>query len=216
MRKTGRRKINNAGFTLVEMIVVLVLITILLGVASIGIIAFQDQARRMKLDDTAENIFTAAQARMTRMYTSGDLKHWRKLLQGDNGKYPDELKVPVINLAADSSFVPDSRYITKSLMPSETEDGRVMNTQGMLQDSASIWGDYSEDNVLISLNAKAGDYDKYLTSPGSLPPDTLFLFALLTENITDPEILNCAICMEVAPEDAQVFSAFRPVGMQTL
>ncbi len=205
MTENGKRKFNNAGFTLVEMIVVLVLITILLGVASIGIIAFQDQARRMKLDDAAENIFSSAQARLTRMYTSGDLKHWQKLLKDADGNYTVEA-VPVINMA--SSFVPDSNYITRSLMPSESEEGRVMNTMAMLQDSASIWGDYSEDNVLISLKAKAGDYDRYLTSPGSLPNDTLFLFALLTENITDPEILNAAICLEVAPEDAQVFSAF--------
>ncbi|MBR5420540.1 MAG: prepilin-type N-terminal cleavage/methylation domain-containing protein [Lachnospiraceae bacterium] len=202
MNKERIRKLNDAGFTLVELVVVLVLITILLGVGAAGIVAYQDQAHRIMLDDTAENLFTAAQSRLTRMYSSGDLPHWQKMLKND-GAYRDDLAVPVIDLA-DTSFSPDSNYITRSQMLSDD----TFNTQGMLQDSYSIWQDNEEGHVLLALRAAAGDYDKYMNNPGELGKDTLFLFALLTEEVTDPEVLNSAICIEIAPEDAQIFSVF--------
>lgn len=192
---------QNKGFTLVEMVVVLVLMTIFLGVVAMGIIAVQDQAEQISTDNSAENIFVAAQNKITQMNASGQLAEKCEALKGSDGKYIADMIVPIYK--ADGSSPAGTDYITKS---GQSPYNEVY--QNMLMTDADIWVDGKVSDI-ISLRANAGDYDKYLTNPaGYLSEGTRFLFELISESISDREVLNGAIAIELAPEDAQVFSAF--------
>ena len=72
--KRLRRQLNNAGFTLVEMIVVLVIMVILLSLSVGGIMAWQDWSKMKQLNANAESIFVAAQTQLSDYSASGSLE----------------------------------------------------------------------------------------------------------------------------------------------
>ena len=189
----------NKGFTLVEMLVVLILMSILLGVAAMGIIAAQDQASQISADNNAESVFVTAQKKITQLNASGALEDKVNTLKNSEGKYPDTMQVPVYR--TDLTFTYPNKFITKSMHTQFSE-----SDSAMLLTSAEIWGDYNYHNILV-LRSKSGDYDKYLNGE-TLDPATVLLFELIEDGISERDVLNCAIALEFAPDDAQVFSAF--------
>ena len=64
---------NNAGFTLVELIVVLLLMSILLGATLFAGLGWQDWSQFRHEEACAENIFYAAQNQLTELDSSGAL-----------------------------------------------------------------------------------------------------------------------------------------------
>ncbi len=198
MRNNNAGKMNK-GFTLVEMLVVLILMTILLGVAAMGIIAVQDQASQISADNNAETVFITAQKKITQLNASGQLEEKVKLIKGSDGKYPTSILVPVYR--TDWPFSYPNNFITKSLHNQFSDADSAM-----LLTSAEIWGDYNYHNIVV-LRSKTGDYDKYLNGD-TLDPATVLLFELIEDGISERDVLNCAIALEFAPEDGQVFSAF--------
>lgn len=69
---------SDGGFTLVELIVVLALMTILITFSAFGVVAWQKNMRYSEANAYAYEIFMAAQDSLTRMSSSGELKALQK------------------------------------------------------------------------------------------------------------------------------------------
>ena len=80
-----KEKNNNAGFTLVEMIVVLIVLGILASVAIYGISAYIDMTRYNSNQQDAASIYQSAQAALTHMSENGTAEEWTKSILGDKG-----------------------------------------------------------------------------------------------------------------------------------
>lgn len=63
---------NSKGFTLAEMLVVIAIIAIISAISVGGLLNHIKSLRQMKLDTTARTIYTAAQNRLTELYSSGN------------------------------------------------------------------------------------------------------------------------------------------------
>ena len=68
-KRAIKRQLNNEGFTLVEMIIVLVIMVILLSLSVGGIMAWQDWSKMKQFNSHAENIFMAAQTQLSEYYS---------------------------------------------------------------------------------------------------------------------------------------------------
>ncbi|MBO4610388.1 MAG: type II secretion system protein [Lachnospiraceae bacterium] len=73
-------KKNNSGFTLVEMVVVLVILGILASAAVYGIISYINMTRYNNNQENAETIYQSAQASLNHMSENGTLEGWAKSL----------------------------------------------------------------------------------------------------------------------------------------
>ena len=62
-RTTYMQKKRKGGFTLAEFLVVIAITTILAGVSFVTAIHYQSRLRRLEMDQTAKEIFLAAQNR---------------------------------------------------------------------------------------------------------------------------------------------------------
>ena len=63
---------NDKGFTLVEMIVVLVILAILAAILVPALLGYIDDARKKQSLLNAKNAMTAAQAELTKLYAKQD------------------------------------------------------------------------------------------------------------------------------------------------
>lgn len=64
-RTTYMQKKRKGGFTLAEFLVVIAITTILAGVSFVAAIHYQSRLRRLEMDQTAKEIFLAAQNRLS-------------------------------------------------------------------------------------------------------------------------------------------------------
>ena len=219
MKKRTAQLNNNSGFTLVELIVVLVLMVILLSLTIFGGLAWQDWTRFKHENAVAEDIFFAAQNQLAELEAGGSVERIIMHPLKSGGSY-------------DSCNGYNPNYV---LAYSYNDKGTVYGNYDALADmkksdgSAYDWDDIWEkagnaavvtgsnvDNsyagrTIIKLIAKAGDYDKYLEqkanpSSGELSAGTMLLFDLIAPYLTDTSVLNGAIVLEFSPEAGQVFS----------
>ena len=83
MKDTGNnRKRGKWGFTLAELLVVVAIITILAGVSFVAVLRYQSRLRRLEMDQTAKEIFLAAQNRLSLESSQGIMA--RLLEQGES------------------------------------------------------------------------------------------------------------------------------------
>ncbi|MBO5610370.1 MAG: type II secretion system protein [Eubacterium sp.] len=199
------KKNNDKGFTLVELIVVLMLIAILASITIFGGLAWQDWVRFNHEEATAQDIFFAAQNQLIELDSSGAI---------DN-KVKDILK---------SGTNYDPKYILASPFDYEALED-IAYKSGSSSDSKicykweTVWSSYLKNNSLgrqsayiITLSAKSGDYDIYTaikngdSTKGTISDGTELLFDIVTPYISDRSVLNGAIILEFSPEAGQVFS----------
>ena len=197
-----RKKSNNSGFTLVELIVVLVLMTIMLSVTLFGALGWIDWSRFQQENSNAEVIFYAAQNQLTSMDASGSIKRMLSDIRTDD----------------DENY--QGEYILAQGTSTGTSEGAVAeitigdfdgykNSNGILYDWTTIWLDRNlqkERRTLLKLRADNGDYDRYLQDRDTVGDGTRLLFDLIAGRISDKKVLNGAIALEFSPEAGQVFA----------
>ncbi|MCR4642546.1 MAG: type II secretion system GspH family protein [Lachnospiraceae bacterium] len=180
----GRKK-NNAGFTLVEMIAVMVIMVILLSLTAVGIMSWQDWSKMKELNAHAEDIFLAAQSQLSAYSASGSME--REVLEtvSSNGVYDASVK-----------------------LLESGEVSAITDPEGNSYEWNKIWKSDSADyqGTILSISSRPGDFEKFLNDE-ELGAGGRLLFKLVTSYISDRSILsNASILIEFSPEAAQVFA----------
>lgn len=193
------RKQGDGGFTLVELIVVLVVLGILCTLAVMSIIGWQDYADFKRNNEAAKSIFVAAQTQLTQY--------------GERGQLTD-----LISLIADDGKDPSSYLLQDKEL--KNEDGTII--------LGDIWEKFTgkeERNTgnIYYLMAEKGDYKELYSKLKSLSIQELkssrytaqdrrvrALFDLIEPYIADKSMLDAAICLEFDPnpKTALVYSVF--------
>ncbi len=106
-RTTYMQKKRKGGFTLAEFLVVIAITTILAGVSFVTAIHYQSRLRRLEMDQTAKEIFLAAQNRLSLEKAGGSLE---RLL----AEYPDLDGIMANDLCA-SSFLKTARELNRKV-----------------------------------------------------------------------------------------------------
>ena len=202
-RKKQSQLNTQKGFTLVELIVVLVIMVILLSLGIGGILAWQDWSRFKKENTAAETIFYSLQNQFTELDSTGAFDdRVTKAIVGET-KYLVESK--------ESST---KKYFNKSTISYEKDSYYKWEPDGSTEGIA-IWSNTPEglsaddkkiyQGDIYCLYAKKGDYDKYLNNE-TLDDGTKLLFDLIAPYVSETSVLNGAIWVEFSPDSAQVFS----------
>ncbi len=207
------RKLNTQkGFTLVELIVVLVLMMIFITLGVAGILTWQDWSRFKKENTAAETIFYSLQNQFTELDATdafdSKVKKPVKTLKDSSDKEilfvanRDNQGYFAGNSSGRITYDVDSYYTWE---PSSTIDAKAtpiwINTPSTADKS-------KYQGSIYYLSASKGDYDKYLNKQYDQLENegTKLLFDLLAPYISEKSILNGAIWVEFSPEARQVFS----------
>ena len=199
---------NNSGFTLVELVVVLVLMAILLSV-SIGFgLGWYDWSQFKHENAIAEEIFFAAQNQLTELDSSGAL---------DN-----KIVKPLLKTGTDQNSYHTDIVLSKTILE------QIQYTKSVGTDAFYSWDTVwklnqnpeKEMGTILRLKADAGDYKKYLngnllSNDDTSKIGTKILFDLVTPYISDTGVLNGTILLEFSPDAAQVFSVCYSDGVDT-
>ena len=219
-RRVGKHNLrrNNSGFTLVELIVVIVLIAVMAALTVGGILAWRDWADFNRENEYAETLFVAAQNQLNDYSADGRLEAMQKALKPDFSK-------------AGGSTEDDNADVMsrlRSVSGNKVEFGVGKNWKVYAEDSSNehfVESGYTRDEIneiwknsgaeekyqdrIISLRANKGDYSGYLSGTYSKNTEQYWVYELLSSYIYDTSILNdAAICIELTPADGQVFSVF--------
>ena len=215
MSKKKTEKLNNVqnrGFTLVELIVILVLFMILITLGIGGLFAWQDWTRFKQENTGAENIFYAAQNQLNELSATGmmddkvnsvlDLLPAGHILGNPNN--PNYFDGNTISFDAEGGGVGYYNWYVTGISEGTIWKNTPASENISNPDSASNY-----QGTIYYLSADRGDFDDYLS--GDLmnadgKEDTVLLFDLITPYISDKSVLNGAILLEFSPEAAQVFS----------
>lgn len=111
MRSTQERRCrSNRGFTLVEMIVTMMLLSILLTISVMGLMAWQDWSDFNQANEYAETMFLAAQNQLSEYNANGTLEDFAKQTK----KYsPAKVKLDSIYYEEGKAYTEDSVWVTK-------------------------------------------------------------------------------------------------------
>ena len=221
MRKGVKLKLNiNKGFTLVELLVVLVLMTILFSIAIFGALGWIDWARFKHEESAAEDIFYAVQNQLTELDSSGAFDRvMQEYLWDSNATtkayYESEADENYVKGNYGSNYIlaqgKETVQIGGDLFNSSTG---IQNSDGTYYEWDKLWKDKNLKNqkrTIIKLVVDAGRYDVFVaeTLPAGKQPlssGEKLLFNLIAPYISDKSVLNGAIAIEFSPEAAQVFS----------
>lgn len=204
-----RRRLNHikadsqrtGGFTLVELIVVLVVLAILCTGAVMGIIGWQDHADFKKQNQYAQNIFVAAQTQLTQYGERGQLTNLKDLVTDSGKADPKEYLLAAQGVLTDS----DGNAFSAS------DDDVWQNDENAIPHKGDIY----------FLKAKKGDYQIYRDelkglSSAQMKQQSLekrrirALFDMLDPYIADKSTFDAAICVEFSPDPkvGLVYSVF--------
>lgn len=127
MRSTQKRRCrSNRGFTLVEMIVTMMLLSILLTISVMGLMAWQDWSDFNQANEYAETMFLAAQNQLSEYNANGTLEDFAKQTKNFS---PAEVKLDSIYYEEGQAYSDDSVWVTVN--------------KGMLVSVRANKGDYS-------------------------------------------------------------------------
>lgn len=205
MTKKRQSQLNTQkGFTLVELIVVLVIMVILLSLGIGGILAWQDWSKFKKENTAAETIFYALQNQFTEYDASGVF----------DDKITDEIALDAYLIAEKDPLSPKyKKYFDNSSIT--YEENKYYKWEPDSNDGIALWANtptttgidksiYQGD--IYCIYAKKDDYDRYLAKDATLDKGTKLLFDCVTPYISDTSVLNGAIWAEFSPQARQVFS----------
>lgn len=110
MRSTQKRRCrSNRGFTLVEMIVTMMLLSILLTISVMGLMAWQDWSDFNQANEFAETMFLAAQNQLSEYNANGTLEDFAKQTKNFS---PAEVKLDSIYYEEGQAYSDDSVWVT--------------------------------------------------------------------------------------------------------
>ena len=110
MRSTQKRRCrSNRGFTLVEMIVTMMLLSILLTISVMGLMAWQDWSDFNQANEYAETMFLAAQNQLSEYNANGTLEDFAKQTKNFS---PAEVKLDSIYYEEGQAYSDDSVWVT--------------------------------------------------------------------------------------------------------
>ncbi|MCD2492420.1 discoidin domain-containing protein [Lacrimispora sp. NSJ-141] len=182
-RKAGRN--SRGGYTLVELIVVIVILLILAGATVFGItrwLSFTDFKRQ---NEYAQTIFVAAQNQLTEYSENGRLSELQAAVSDEAGEYEHVLDVTKLK------GMDGEPYKLSEVWPESDKDTTRPN--------ASRY-----QGEICSLIGTKEDYQNYLA--GNAGKEMTALYDMLSAYLYDTSILNAAVCVEFTPEDGQVFA----------
>lgn len=174
---------DNAGFTLVEMIVVLAVISVVLGAAAWGVAGWVSHFEYISSEEKARTIYLAAQSALSAEESRGTLDDYiaklRKDMAGDGTNS---------TIFTQKEVDPEKTY--------ENENPDLKKTDFNIPYEKDNEGNEHEYGYL---SVKQGDYASNVNSP---------LFGLLNNYITDKEALNGSIVIEFDLTAGKVYSVF--------
>lgn len=188
------KKSSNAGFTMVEMIVTIIIFSIIAALTAVGVLAYQDWATFKKENEYAQTLFVAAQNQLTEFSADGRLETMRRDMLGidENAELPKE---------EEATYVVGS---TLDITGLTSESGSGYDLAEVFADNAGL------TDKIISLRATQGQFEAYLNDPDGFKAanaQAYWVFELLGSYVYDIGILNGgAIAVEITPADGQVFS----------
>ena len=110
MRSTQERRCrSNRGFTLVEMIVTMMLLSILLTISVMGLMAWQDWSDFNQANEYAETMFLAAQNQLSEYNANGTLEDFAKQAKNLN---PDAVNLDSIYYEEGKAYSDESVWVT--------------------------------------------------------------------------------------------------------
>lgn len=193
-RKRKGQMLQQRGFTLVEMMVVMVVLGILLSLSVSGLLAWQDWANFKQQNEYAQTLFIAAQNQLAEYDNTGRLERFEMGIQDRHGEYLRVLDVKKLTNGNGDAYPKDELVWYESL--GETSKTEAAKYQG----------------VLCYASCKEGDYADYLEhglagmSEEAKSRGADIVFSLLESYVYDSSILNAAISIEFSPDEGQVFA----------
>ncbi len=183
----SKKILDNIGFTLVEMVVVVAIVAITAAIAVPSLIGFIDEGRQTRRNEDAKTIFLAAQNQLTQLRAVGNLKN----------AYGTQLSGQYFLLDDDGSFLNELNptFETISL-------NNVYLKLGEMYPNGDIE------------NGKDG-YVRYISKPAGHYPDST-VHMLLEASLGDIGVLNNAIVIEYNILTAKVLSVFYSDSVQQL
>lgn len=213
--KKNWRKLNNrAGFSTVELIVVIVITLILAGSAVIGVSAWIKKLAFQEQNNMARSIFVAAQNQMTEYENNGQMEAFREIFQD-----PATYKSGTMLLANENAFVTGIKLrkndkdvvlqeVWKQAASTVSADKKVTNdnkpNNGSEKESAYR-------GSIVSVLLTEADYQNYVDAKngkGTIDSRKRAIYDLFIKYLYDPSILKAAVCVEFSPEAGQIMSVF--------
>lgn len=153
--KLFKKMKGKQGFTLVEMLMVIGILTVLLAFAVPGVTSYTRRIRLMELDDSARSIFMAAQNRLVSLRSAGmsDLRFTSQKIEFEN--IPDSFKPRDVDgniKEIDESSV-DMRYVTREEITSEPN---IIALGGDASNISSIEDSLLMNDFIIEYEANTG------------------------------------------------------------
>ncbi|MBR1670353.1 MAG: prepilin-type N-terminal cleavage/methylation domain-containing protein [Butyrivibrio sp.] len=135
-----RKKRHRRGFTLVELLMVVLIIGILSGITAVGSVVMYRNMKQTQLDKTAETIFHAAQDRLSELYAYGkesevefdDASLSMSVSTGEEGKSAKVLFV-TRDVIDNSSYSTEARNAARIIMGDDTVNADVFSNSWIVE-----------------------------------------------------------------------------------
>ena len=190
--KNGRKK-NVAGFTMVELIVVICILLILAGIAVFGISSWLKWVHFKEQNEYARTLYSVAQNQIGEYSAHGQLESKVRETMTDTGNnYRNVIDFDALKLVG-----PDGNVIKlDTLWPARQGKPEAARYTG---------------TVCYAMGTEK-DYEIYCDDPDKLDAEgkseTRMMYDMLVPYLYDSAILKATVCVEFTPDDGQIYSVF--------